>query len=270
MPELPEVETIVRGLRTRLPHRKVLRTHLRHRSLYRRGSLTLRWLVDRTVGAVDRVGKNAVIRFDPAGLMVVNLGMTGRLVASASTRKPAGNDAKHLHARMLLEGGLELRYYDARRFGRFYVAEKCDFARDLNIGPDPFLAKPQYLTNVLLARKAPIKALLLDQRIISGIGNIYADETLFYAGVDPSTPGRVAGTQARAILSNARSVLRRAIKHGGSTLRDYRRHDGSRGGFQRFHAVYGREGQPCFRCGAIVEKLFIAGRGTHFCRVCQR
>ena len=270
MPELPEVETIVRGLRTPLGHRTVRRTWIRHKSLYRRGSLKLRWLLDRTIESVDRVGKNAVFRFSPSGLMVVNLGMTGSLIVCSEDDPPRGLEMRHLHARLSLDDGLELRYYDARRFGHFYVAEECDFFRDLNIGPDPFVAGVRDVREKLANRTAPIKALLLDQRILSGIGNIYADETLFHSGVNPGTPGGEVVKRTRVILSSARIILNRAIKHGGSTLRDYRKHDGSAGDFQRFHAVYGRAGKKCVRCGSVIRKTVIAGRGTHFCPRCQR
>jgi formamidopyrimidine-DNA glycosylase len=270
MPELPEVETIVRGLRTPLIGRRVLRTRLTYKSLYRRGSLALRWLVGRAFSSVERVGKNAVFRFDPPGLMLVNLGMTGRLVVHARGEEPQAHQAKHLHARFYLGDGLELRYYDARRFGHLYVAKTCDFKTELNIGPDPFAASARYLTEALANRAASVKALLLDQRIVSGIGNIYADETLFHAGIHPTTAGGEVTDKGRVIIASARTILTRAIKHGGSTLRDYRKHDGSKGDFQRFHAVYGREGERCVRCGSLIRKIVLAGRGTHFCPRCQK
>jgi len=269
MPELPEVETIVRGLRAPLVGRRVLRTRLTYKSLYRRGSLALRRLVGRTVSSVERVGKNAVFRFDPSGLMLVNLGMTGRLVVHMRGTRSRGHNAKHLHARIHFNDGLELRYYDARRFGHLYVAERCDFETELNIGPDPFAAGARYLEKTLANRTASIKALLLDQRVLSGIGNIYADETLFHAGIRPTRPGAEVAGKARAIIASARTILKRAIKHGGSTLRDYRKHDGSKGNFQQFHAVYGRQGGECIGCGSLIQKITLSGRGTHFCPRCQ-
>jgi len=268
MPELPEVETIVRGLRKPLVGRKVVRARLAYRSLYRRGSLRLPWLVDRSITSVERVGKNAVFWFNPTGLMLVNLGMTGQLVLG-DDRTQRSPKSKHLHGRLTFDNGMELRYFDARRFGHFYVAEHCDFARDLNIGPDPFVANTRYLKKTLVDRGASIKALLLDQRILSGIGNIYADEMLFYARIDPRTAGGATSESARKILTSARVILNRAIKHGGSTLRDYRKHDGSKGGFQSHHAVYGREGEHCIRCSSTIQKITLAGRGTHFCPNCQ-
>jgi formamidopyrimidine-DNA glycosylase len=268
MPELPEIETIVRGLREPLMRRGVLRARLSPRGLYRRGSLRVAWLVGRRIVSVERVGKNAVFRFDPSGVLVVNLGMTGQLVLGAGgRRRPPG---KHLHGRIDLEGGVELLYNDPRRFGRFYVAERCDFASDLNVGPDAFAVESRFLKKTWMERKAPIKALLLDQRIVSGIGNIYADEMLFHARVDPRTPARRAADRTGRILSSARTILQRAIDHGGSTFRDYRKHDGTKGEFQQFHAVYGRDGEACVRCGTTIRKIVIAGRGTHFCPRCQK
>jgi formamidopyrimidine-DNA glycosylase len=270
MPELPEVETIVRGLRTPLIGRRVHRTRLTYKSLYRRGSLALRWLVGRTFSSVERVGKNAVFRFDPSGLMLVNLGMTGRLVVNTRGTEPRTRQTKHLHARFYLDNGLELRYYDARRFGHLYVAKTCDFDTELNIGPDPFLASARYLTEALTNRTASVKVLLLDQRIVSGIGNIYADEVLFHAGIRPTRAGGEVADKGRVIIAGARTILTRAIKHGGSTLRDYRKHDGSKGDFQQFHAVYGREGEQCVQCGSPIQKIILSGRGTHFCPCCQK
>lgn len=270
MPELPELETTVRALQPWLPGRRVVRTWLRHRTLYRRGSLTLGALRGLVVDVVERVGKNAVVRFRPRGIMLVNLGMTGRLVAHAPGQPAVEAPAKHLHARIVFENDFELRYYDARRFGHIYVAEECDFARDLGIGPDPFIAASRYLRDRLDGRKAPIKSLLLDQRILSGIGNIYADEILFYARVQPRAAGARVAPRATTIIRHARRVLEQAIEHGGSTLRDYRQPDGRPGEFQAHHAVYGRQGEPCVRCGTRIRKIVLGGRGTHYCPKCQR
>lgn len=269
MPELPEVETIVRGLQRPLENRRVVRARLRPTGLYRRSSLRVGWLVGRRIVRVERVGKNAVFRFDPPGIMTVNLGMTGQLLLFSSNDPGHTAPKKHLHGRFCLEGNLELRYYDARRFGYIYVAPSCDFAKDLHIGPDPFQCDARYLKKNLEGRKAPIKSLLLSQRIVSGLGNIYADETLFDARVDPRTRGGRAVARSRRILSSARRILERAIVHRGSTIRDYRQPDGAEGGFQHLHAVYGRKGQPCVRCGTPIKKIVLSGRGTHFCPSCQ-
>ena len=267
MPELPEIETIVRGLRRPLLGRRVVSARLRHASLYRRGSMKLNRLAARTVISVERVGKNAVIGFEPSALLLVNLGMTGRITLAMRTDAA---ETRHLHGRILFADGYELRYFDARRFGHFYLAESGDLAGELGIGPDPFIATPRYLRDTLSARAASIKALLLDQRILSGIGNIYADETLFRARIDPRTPGGEVAAKARRVLSSARVILQRAIDHGGSTIRDYRRYDGEPGAFQFHHAVYGRMGERCVRCESSIRKIVLGGRGTHFCPRCQR
>lgn len=282
MPELPEVETIVRDLEKPLARRRVVRARLAPPTLYRRGSLSVRRLLGCTCVRVSRVGKNAVFFFEPLGVMVVNLGMTGRLIhvppagSAPSARfvvpgrvvSPAGE--RHLHGRFLLDDGSELRYYDARRFGFVYVSRSSDVAGDLRIGPDPFEADGRYLARALRGRRSPVKSLLLDQKIISGLGNIYTDETLFAAGVDPRTRGGRAAGKSEIILSSARRVLERAIAGGGSTIRDYRKPDGSSGDFQRFHAVYARRGEPCLRCKTPIVRIVLSGRGTHFCPSCQR
>lgn len=270
MPELPEVETTVRQLQPHLPGRRILKARLRHKGLYRTGSLGVRSLVDRRITEVDRIGKNILLRFHPTSLMVVNLGMTGQLLVCGSPEKPCGFNSNHLHGRFALEGGDELRFYDARRFGRLFIAETCNFLADLNIGLDPFQLKPAALRERLQGCKAAIKSLLMDQRIVSGLGNIYTDETLFYAKIDPRTAGAAAAAQSGRILSSAKRVLTQAIKHGGSTILSYRKRDGSSGSFQLCHAVYGRKGEPCISCGASIEKIVLSGRGTHFCPRCQR
>jgi formamidopyrimidine-DNA glycosylase len=270
MPELPEVETTVRQLKPHLLLRRIIRTWLRHKNLYRTGSMGVRRLIDRKITAVERIGKNILLRFQPTGVMVINLGMTGQLLVCEAYIQPCGFAAKHHHCRLILDNDKELRYYDARRFGHFFIAEHCNFLEDLNIGPDPFQLKPAALKTKLRGRKAAIKSLLMDQRIISGLGNIYTDETLFYAGIDPRTPGGNTQEFAGQILSNARKVLKEAIEHGGSTILSYRKRDGSRGEHQKYHSVYGRNGQSCIVCGTLIVRIVLSGRGTHFCPSCQR
>jgi formamidopyrimidine-DNA glycosylase len=270
MPELPEVETTVKQLQPHLPQRRITSARIRYKNLYRTGSLGVRYLIDRDITLVERIGKNILLRFHPAALMVVNLGMTGQLLACDARERPCGYRAKHLHVRFGLDNGKELRYYDARRFGHIYIAERCDCFEKLNIGPDPFQTKPAALRAKLRGRTAAIKTLLMDQRIISGLGNIYTDETLFYAGIDPRTQGQLAGRHCGRILSSARRVLTQAIEHGGSTILNYRKRDGSHGEFQKYHAVYGRSGEACGACGGTIDRIVLSGRGTHYCPNCQR
>ncbi len=205
MPELPEVETIVRGLDRPLRGRRILKGRLSPATMYRRGSLHVGWLNDRVVTRVERVGKNAVFRFGPRALMTVNLGMTGRLILCERGDDEIRRRGKHLHGRFVLDGGGELRFYDPRRFGYVYVADGCDFLEDLNIGPDAFAVRTAYLRGVFEGRSAPVKSLLLIQRIVSGLGNIYIDELLFDAGVNPRMPGTRAAANTREILASARA-----------------------------------------------------------------
>ncbi|MDH3197128.1 MAG: bifunctional DNA-formamidopyrimidine glycosylase/DNA-(apurinic or apyrimidinic site) lyase [Candidatus Krumholzibacteria bacterium] len=270
MPELPEVETIVRALAGAVPGRRVVRARLTAPDLYRSRSHRVDWLRGGRVRAVERLGKAILFRIDGARgddrLLAVHLGMTGRfaIVPAGAARE------RHLHARIVFEDGTELRYHDARRFGFFHIGPSARVIAALGIAPDPFQMDAGTLAVRLAGRRAPVKALLLDQRLISGIGNIYADEALHRARMHPLTPGARAGLRAGALLEAARDVLARAIRAGGTTLRDYRRVDGSGGRFQRRLAVYGRGGEACPRCGARIRRTVVAGRGTHFCPRCQR
>lgn len=273
MPELPEVETVVRELARVLPGRTIARASLRARDLYRRGSAPVGTLAGARVDAVERLGKAIRVRAVRDGRevdLVVHLGMTGRLLWRASAgRTRARSTEPHLHGRLRFHDGGELVYIDPRRFGYWFVGDPEAVVATLAVGPDPFAMRAPELARVLSGRRAPVKSLLLDQHLVSGLGNIYVDETLFFAGVHPLLPGARAAGHAARILAAARRVLRRAIRSKGTTFRDYRRPDGSRGGFQRRLAVYGREGEPCRRCGTGIERIVVSQRGTHFCPRCQ-
>jgi formamidopyrimidine-DNA glycosylase len=292
MPELPEVETVVRELRTFLPGRDIVRASLTAPDLYRRDSRKVSALAGATIAAVERRGKAIVIRGTTGSPnLVVHLGMTGRLEWHAAGR--AGPDASpsragqappgalarghpraqrevHLHARIHFGDGSELRYIDPRRFGFIFVGSDAECDASLCMGPDPFQMKDDDFARTLARRQASVKSLLLNQRIISGMGNIYVDEALFMVGIHPLTPGARASQHAAEILKSARNVLERAIRARGTTLRDYRRTDGSTGEFQIRLSVYGREGEACRRCGATIVRLEVAQRGTHVCPRCQR
>lgn len=280
MPELPEVETVVRELAGVLPGRLIVRAALTAPDLYRRGSRRVRGLAGARVVSVSRLGKAILIRCrreDKDVDLVVHLGMTGSLLwrdgvdtpGMPGPRASEPTAPRHLHARMRFREGGELRYVDPRRFGYFFVGTPDAVRASLAIGPDPFEMRAPALARAFAGRRAPIKALLLDQRIVSGLGNIYADESLFLAGMYPLTPGGRAAPHAARLLGAARRVLKRAIESKGTTFRDYRRSDGSSGSFQGRLAVYGREGEACRRCGAAVQRIVVAQRGTHFCPRCQ-
>jgi formamidopyrimidine-DNA glycosylase len=199
--------------------------------------------------------------------MVVHLGMTGRFefhrLPGRTPRVP------HRHGRWRFRDGARLDYVDPRRFGYVYLGPIEGLRGVLNMGRDPFEMRPRQLSSLLDGRRAPVKALLLDQRLVAGMGNIYVDEALHVAGIHPLTPGAKVAPDAARILRAARLVLRRAIRSGGTTLRDYRRLDGGTGTFQRRLRVYGRDGEACRQCGGIIEKLVVRGRGTHVCERCQ-
>ena len=286
MPELPEVETIARALNDAVAARRIVSARLTAPDLYRRDSRRVAWSRGATIADVRRIGKAILFTLlspDGAGrAMVIHLGMTGRFLFQAGpgeerilrgdTINAAASDtaaARHRHIRWRFEDGSVLDYIDPRRFGYVYLGPMDGLRAALNMGPDPFEIRPRGLTRALSGRRAPVKALLLDQRIVAGLGNIYVDEALFMAGVHPLTPGDAAAARAPMILQAARRVLRRSIRFNGTTLRDYRRLDGDSGEFQKQLRVYGREGEACVRCKGTIEKRVVGGRGTHACPRCQ-
>ncbi len=245
-----------------------------------------RELAGRTVLSVHRTGKHIVcelgppkdgrtargshrptVASEPLAQWIVHLGMTGRLLVTAPDAPPP----PHTHARLSLESGLELRFVDPRRFGRleFRNLERSQAfsgpgAEPLSIGADQFAA-------LFRGRKLAIKAALLNQSLLSGVGNIYADESLFHAGIRPSRrSGRLTKAELESLRVALRQVLEHAVRLGGSSVSDYVDADGEPGLFQVEHCVYRRTGQPCPRCGRPIRRILIAGRGTHFCSHCQR
>ena len=272
MPELPEVETVVRDLRPLLVGRvlsDLRRTKQRLRTAWQPGWRRL--LQGRTVVRVDRRGKWIVIVLDDETRLLVHLGMTGQLrVMDASD--PA---ADHTHLTVSLDSGrAELRFRDIRRFGTAIVLpgglEVDDFFRASGLGPEPFVLPAGYWREKLADTKRGLKAVLLDQRVVAGVGNIYADESLFEARLPP---WQIAATTSRGSADRLRravsKVLERAIESRGSSIRNYVGGTGLRGGYQEEFRVYGRTGQPCQRCKLPIERMRLAGRSTHFCPRCQ-
>jgi len=270
LPELPEVETISRSLSEALVGARGAKVVIKRNDILKPHSMKGSVLSDSRISAVERVGKNIVVRFKSEFSMVVNLGMTGRLVLCDKDANVSAAAAKHMHAKIILSNRGEVHYCDPRRFGSILITKYRDIAMLLGIGKDPFQMRSAELQSILERRTASIKALLLNQKIISGLGNIYIDESLFSAGVHPLTRGSDAASKAGEILAAARKVLKSAIKLGGTTLQDYRKPDGSTGGFQNRLMVYGRQGEPCVRCGETIRKTAVAGRGTHYCPGCQK
>jgi formamidopyrimidine-DNA glycosylase len=270
MPELPEVETIANGLHKLVGGDRIESVWLGNKPepLKSTAAEIARALEGAWVKRVRRVGKHIVFDLQGnngtgRGQWVVHLGMTGRMLVADS----ASSVPKHTHLLARLASGRELRFVDPRRFGRLEVRSsefKGPGAEPLEIGAEEFAA-------LFHRRAAPIKALLLNQTLLHGVGNIYADESLFRAGIRPR---RRANALTRDELSRLhaalREVLKEAIAAGGSSVSDYVDADGEEGFFQLQHRAYGREGQPCLVCKKKIKKIVVAGRGTHYCPSCQR
>lgn len=274
MPELPEVETVRRQLAAALPGRPIAGVRvLLPRMLHGVSPEELaRRLLGRRFTAVERRGKFLLLKLDDGATLIVHLRMTGRLTLSDGRER----GGPYTRAVITFAGGGELRFSDQRTFGTWhYVAEGAGAPPPGLVGmgveplSDSFTAEA--LAQLAFGRRTPIKALLLDQRRIAGVGNIYADEALFRAGVDPARPaGSLTAAEIERLHGAIRAVLEDALSKGGTTVRDYVNGEGTPGRFQDFLHVYGRAGQPCRRCGAAIARRKLAGRGTHSCPRCQR
>ena len=273
MPELPEVETIVRSLAPGIGGRTIERVELLSRPLLRRppkGGLAV--LAGRRVLGVRRRGKMALIECEGGVTLVFHLKMTGQLLLAAR-----GGGVPDKHTRLVVtfrDHGSELRFRDIRKFG-FLLCLSGDpesaCAELSSLGPEPLGLTLEDLSRILRARKGRTKSLFLDQRIIAGIGNIYADEILFDSGIHPQTSvAALSDNDIGRLWTSLRKILAQAIEAKGSSLRDYVDADGCAGGFQLFHKVYDREGEPCVKCGRQVRRIVVGGRGTYFCPTCQR
>lgn len=274
MPELPEVETIVRDLAPVVVGRRIERAALSHTDVLRgvtRPTL-LRGLVGRTVRGLSRRAKHAVFDLGDRRL-VVQPGMTGALLAY--DRPLTAEEARYAVLRAPLDDGRELVYRDVRRLGTLLFLNEAGWrAYDAAIGPeplDPALDDATFLATLHGSRQA-VKKIIMDQRHLAGVGNIYAAEALFAAGIDPSKPGHlVDAAAATRLLAEIRRILSAAIASRGTTFRDYRTGTGELGEFQLELFVYGREGEPCKVCGTrLASTHTIDARGTVFCYRCQR
>jgi formamidopyrimidine-DNA glycosylase len=274
VPELPEAETLARGLRALIPGSVVRRTRVLFADVLRVPPRRFRAaLSGRTITAVGRRAKNVVLELDGGeGVLLVNLGMTGRLVPVGFPGSARGR-ATHPAVRWAFGDGKSLVFDDVRRFGCLEVLDAEEWAeRNRRIGPEPL--DPEYrwtrLHGDLQGSRTPLRNWLLDQRRIAGVGNIYANEACHRAGVRPDRPAReVAAGEARELHRAIRAVLRSGIRHGGTTLRDYRNADGEPGRNQRRLQVYGREGAPCPSCGTEIRRQVFSNRSAFFCPRCQ-
>jgi len=270
MPELPEVEVIRRGLAPRLLGRRFLTVQVSDKPLRQAsppGELA-RWLPGRRLLRLRRRGKYLLFHLEEGVTLLIHLGMTGRLLIG--TPPPS---LPHIHLIFTLEGGITLAFQDVRRFSQVLVFLPGEPLTPLNqVGREPFSRRvtPGWLVEKAQGRSRPLKNFLLDGRLLAGIGNIYACEIMFAAGLNPTTPvGRLTLDHWERVLRETRRILRRAIRQGGTTVNDYLDHRGETGLFQLELMVYGREEEPCRHCGAIIERLVQAGRSTFFCPGCQ-
>ncbi|MEO6434883.1 MAG: bifunctional DNA-formamidopyrimidine glycosylase/DNA-(apurinic or apyrimidinic site) lyase [Tepidisphaeraceae bacterium] len=265
MPELPEVETVVRTLLPRVVGRRILRVvHARPDMITPAAFDLAAALRGRTVTSLTRRGKRIVFLMDDANAFFIHLGMTGRLCV-AGVRAP-----REVHTHLILDLGRrqQLRFRDPRRFGEIRWLGKT-FGDDA-MGPEPLRMRTSQLAARLAKTTRAIKNALMDQTVLAGLGNIYVDESLFAARIHPLTPANVLTTEQIVLLTKSiKQVLRRALRHRGSTLRDYVDADGVAGGFQRLHRVYDRKGKPCRKCKTPIERMVLGGRSTHFCPKCQ-
>jgi formamidopyrimidine-DNA glycosylase len=274
MPELPEVETVARGLRRVLPGRRILDVRLGKTDFIDDPAALERHLPGSLISAVRRVGKFLVLDLDSSNgesherSLLIHLGMTGQIVTSA----PDADVAPHTHAFLALDDGREIRYTDVRRFGRMAILEAGRREEVLGVlGLEPLEASEEEFRVRISARRARIKALLLDQHVLRGMGNIYTDESLFRARIHPARIGaNLTPNDLDRLHRAVREVLSEAIRLGGSSISDYVDSEGRPGEFQLRHRVYQRKGKKCFRCRALIRRMMVAGRSSYFCPSCQR
>jgi len=271
MPELPEVETTRRGIEP-LVTGKVIKGALVHNA-------SLRWPVptglgpilrSRKICSVGRRSKYLLLKFD-RGALIIHLGMTGhlRVCQSGSARR------KHDHVELLFTDGTALRFNDSRRFGAVFWTESDPLLHDrlINLGPEPLQDEfnPAYLYRASRMRKLAIKPFIMDAHVVVGVGNIYASEALFRAGISPLRPaGKVSRQSFVALVHSIRDVLNEAISAGGTTIRDFTDTDGRPGYFKQALKVYGLAGEPCTVCGSIIRQTKLAQRSTYHCPKCQK
>lgn len=278
MPELPEVETVVRQLSRDLPGRRIGKVTVFHADLLNEPAKAFAAnLSGKEIQSVGRRGKNILISFSDSGVLAVNLGMTGKLLfresPRGSTDLPESPVPPHLGVRFDLDPPPVLYYADTRRFGslrRFTEGEWS--AESARLGPeplDPDLTAQDFLQSLARSR-SPIRSWLLDQTRIAGVGNIYACEALFRAGIHPQAPARsLDSLDAERLLLAIRAVLSDAIRARGTTLRDYRTAMGDEGGFGPALQAYGQEGTPCPRCNTAIVRVVFGNRSAFFCPGCQ-
>ncbi len=291
MPELPEVEVTRRRLAPAMVGRKLAAAHTTKPSYFfvTPPARLRRLLPGRTVSELARRGKYLIAELDDGSRLVLHLGMTGQLFADGVTsprllsataraslapeQQPRFRPDAHTHLRLrFADGGPEVLFRDVRKFGKVLLLAPGEESERLDrLGPDALGLTGEALFAASRKRKIPIKSLLLDQAVVAGAGNIYADEALFRAGVRPTRrAGRITRAESERIAAELRAVLERSIETGGSSISDYVAPDGSDGRYQDERRVYARTGEPCHACGSTIRRRVIGARSSHYCPSCQR
>lgn len=274
MPELPEVETVAQGLRRRALGRRIAGVEVRHASVIGGSAEEFAATLEgRVIATVSRKGKAIAVELSakdglPPRFLLVRLGMTGQLTVAA-------HDApieSHTHVFMPLDDGREeIRFRDARRFGRLRSLSAAELEKVFGaMGPDAQKVTEEHFLDAMRGRKGAIKSWLMNQNLVAGLGNIYADEALFEARIHPlAQPGRVSADKSHQLYKAVRKVLDRAVRLGGTTFSDYLDIEGRPGAFLSKLKVYQHTGEPCKRCGRAIRRIVVGGRSSHFCPQCQ-
>ena len=286
MPELPEVETIKRDLSQKILHKKITKVEVHKERIVKNGAKEfLRILTGNSFARLDRIGKLLIFVLERDGYnLLIHLKMTGQLiychrgdfVAGGHSLPKIGNTLpnKYSHVIFTFADNSRLFFNDMRQFGYLHLVKLKDLEKIKNkYGIEPLASnfKLEALKKIVKKRSAPIKAILLNQQLISGIGNIYADEILFAARIRPDRKAdTLSDSEIKKIYSASQKIIKAAIKFRGTTFNDYVDANGNVGSFVKFLKVYGRQGKKCPHCGGIVKKIKMSGRGTHYCPACQK
>lgn len=274
MPELPEVETVRRGLDTHIRGEIIVSVRVANRTLRQPVPKEFeKRILGQKIEAVSRRAKYLVIQLSGDDVLLSHLGMSGcfKVIPETEQYTPVAHD----HVWLCFESGKQLIYNDPRRFGMILPVKKLDLAQHAlleHLGPEPLepAFSPLYLKRMLEARKAPVKAAIMDQELVVGVGNIYACEALFKTGLNPRMPACEAASKAKKLHAAIVAVLRDALASGGSSLKDFYNIEGKTGYFQHHFAVYGRENAPCTACATEIVRITQSGRSTFFCPRCQK
>lgn len=285
MPELPEVETVRLSLMPHIIGKKIIRVDIRHKKTVSKTSDFSNKLAGLTFKDIDRIGKLLIFSFEETDLCLCgHLKMTGQFMWQSETAKAGGGHSltkrdfylPHKHTRVIfrLSDGSALYFNDLRLFGYLDLVKPDDLAKiksGYGIEPGQPNFRLETFKNLFIKRKTNLKALLLNQNLIAGLGNIYCDEVCFASGISPRRQtDKITAKEQKKLFESCKKIIKKAIKYGGTTFRDYNDANGNKGNFIDHLRVYGRGGKPCLKCGAAIKKIRWAGRGTHFCPKCQR